>query len=119
MPGSTRSRFPRPWPGVATRTLLLALALPGGGAVAATPPAPSCVDVEVGSARSYACLNRSLRSTAQQAHGPVIAPPVTAGSAPPRVGTYNQAGTREYLGSAFGHSVHPARPVILPPTNIP
>ena len=67
----------------------------------------SCIDVQVGSARSYDCINRALRRTVGAARAVPQPPSLTATSAPNRVGTFNQAATREYLGSSFGRSAIP------------
>ena len=71
-------------------------------------PDKACVDVQVGSARSYDCINRSLRNRVQQVRPPQDDSTVTASSPSNRVGTFNQSATREYLGSNFGHSAIPS-----------
>jgi hypothetical protein len=68
---------------------------------------PSCVDVQAGSAESLACINQALRHKVQQAQPMPDNSTTTATSAPNRTGTFNQAATREFLGSSFGHSAIP------------
>jgi hypothetical protein len=69
-----------------------------------------CVDVRIGQEPFFSCLNEQLRRLADQSHGPVAQPTVTATSPAPAVGTYNQAATRERMGTAFGVSAFPQRP---------
>ena len=108
MSKSTRS----PWP-----ALFLISAVP----LAARAQTQSCVDVQAGSARSYACINQQLRARAQQGRPLPDASTTTASAAPNRTGTFNQAATREFLGSSFGHSavpqphLHTTGPIITPP----
>jgi len=74
------------------------------------PRGDTCVDVRIGDARAYDCLNRQLeravprRRFSAATDAPSVAAPATA------VGTFSEAATRERLGTAFGHSVQPQRP---------
>jgi hypothetical protein len=90
-------------------SLLLGLTLLGAAPVAHAQPNPdrSCVDVQVGSARSYDCINRSLRNRVERVRPPQDDSTLTASSPSNRVGTFNQSATREFLGSSFGHSAIP------------
>jgi hypothetical protein len=62
----------------------------------------------------FKCLNAELAAVVDdQAARNVELQRVVAGTAPasaPAMGLYNQAATRERLGSSFGHSVVPQRP---------
>jgi hypothetical protein len=80
--------------------------------------AQTCVDVQVGSDRSYSCLNRQLERLVPGKRPSSQDAPYSASSPAPQVGTFNQAATRERMGNAFGHSVVPQRPpppVFTPP----
>ena len=81
------------------------------GPAAAQPTQQTCVDVAVGSAQSYSCLNQQLGATARQAHqaagGSV---PYDAASPSNVTGQFNESATRNRLGSNFGRSVTPQRP---------
>jgi hypothetical protein len=70
----------------------------------------SCVDVQIGEARSYSCINAELRRIATGVHAPPALPDVRADSPAPATGTFSQAATRERLGNAFGNSLVPQRP---------
>lgn len=81
-----------------------ALAQAGGQTV------PACVDVRVGSAESYNCLNRELQKQVVQQHQGSTDVLPGATSPAPQVGTFNQAAVAEHLGSNFGTSAIPQRP---------
>ena len=108
LPGSSRGR-------IAGLAVLCAATL--GGAVAraqALPPAPaaaapaqeSCAEVKIGSERSYGCLNRMFEEEARQGRQ-VLPVPSPAGAPAPANGGYNQAETRQRLGTSFGVSAIP------------
>lgn len=107
MPRSMKSRSRRPWAGSAATALALLLAAPVG---ARAQKAAGCTDVRVGSARSYDCLNQALEGDVRRDRPAPDASTLTATSPAPRLGLYNQAGTREHLGANFGISAVPARP---------
>lgn len=104
------------------RGILLASAAFGAGAAApaAEVPKPAsadvCIDVKIGEdhSRYYDCLNRQMqRQTDNQANQQAVTQAAIANSqpqSPTQMGLYNQAATRERLGSSFGHSVVPERP---------
>jgi len=77
----------------------------------------SCVDVAVGSAQSYECINQQLGTLAAQQHRAATpdAPP-TATSPANITGQFDEAATRNRLGRNFGHSVTPERPAYAPPS---
>lgn len=79
-------------------------------------PGTNCTDVQVGSARSYDCVNAQLGAVArgQQKFSSDLNAPVTASSPSNTVGTFNEAATRERLGPNFGKSVQPYRPPAQP-----
>ena len=105
MPRSTRSRC-RPL----SANSLLVLASLAGSSAAAHAAAPNCVDVQVGSARSYDCINQALKGDVASSRAAPDPSTLDATSPAPRIGLYNQAGTREHLGANFGISAFPARP---------
>jgi hypothetical protein len=91
--------------------VVLALCLAARGA-RAQPSHDTCVDVQVGSAQSYACLNQKLQAAARQAHNDP-APgqaPANANSPGNVTGQFNEDATRNRLGDNFGKSVTPERP---------
>ena len=95
------------------------LMLTSAAAAQAAPPPPSaathqtCVDVQVGSAQSYDCLNQQLQGAAQQAprFSSDTSAPYGAASPSNVTGQFNEGATRNRLGSNFGKSVTPERPV--------
>jgi hypothetical protein len=74
----------------------------------------SCVDVQIGAAQSYGCINQQLRHIAEDAPRLNPVPDVGASSPAPATGTFNRAATQERLGNAFGHSIVAQRPPSLP-----
>jgi hypothetical protein len=94
--------------------LLASAAALSSGPARAQPatPAQSCVDVQVGSAQSYDCLNRQLAQDAQKTHAGATGPalPYDATSPSNVTGQFNESATRNRLGANFGHSVTPERP---------
>jgi hypothetical protein len=96
--------------------ILAALAALAAGPVGAQSSHESCVDVTVGTAQSYACLNQRLGTVARQAHqGTQEDAPYNATSPGNVTGQFNQDATRERLGANFGHSVTPQRPAPAAP----
>jgi hypothetical protein len=72
----------------------------------------NCVDVQVGTARSYECLNQQLHAVARQAqraNGTLQTPPYSATSPANQTGQFDEDATRERLGTNFGKSAIPAR----------
>jgi hypothetical protein len=95
----------------ARRLAMAALLLPPASAGAQTSQTQSCVDVKVGTAQSYHCLNQQLGAVARQAHdGTQQDAPYSATSPSNVTGQFNEDATRERLGANFGHSVTPERP---------
>ncbi len=89
----------------------LALAQP-----APQPGHESCVDVQVGTAESYSCLNQKLGAEAVQAHAANTGEaPYDARSPSQVTGQFNESATRNRLGANFGHSVTPQRPAGISP----
>jgi hypothetical protein len=69
----------------------------------------SCVDVQVGTAQSYACINQTLADAARQANKSATqAAPYGIGSPANQTGQFNEDATRNRLGTNFGKSVTPA-----------
>jgi hypothetical protein len=97
-----------------------ALALCGTAAAQAPPAATqNCVDVTIGQAQSYDCINQQLGNLAAQQHRAATSAsdaPYSATSPSNVTGQFNEAATRNRLGNAFGHSVTPERPGYAPAT---
>jgi hypothetical protein len=100
--------------------VLILFGLPGGLATAPADPPPEhpvCVDVRIGADRSafFDCLNADLARTVEQQAGRQAAlQAAVAGaqsSAPTQLGLFNTTATHEQLGTNFGHSAYPQRPV--------
>lgn len=72
----------------------------------------TCVDVQVGTAQSYDCLNQQLQQTARRAASASGATqaPYSATSPSNVTGQFNESATRNRLGGNFGRSVTPQRP---------
>jgi hypothetical protein len=83
-------------------------------AARAQPTQQTCVDVQVGSAQSYDCLNQQLKSATQNAqrYSSDSSAPYTANSPSNVTGQFNESATRNRLGSNFGKSVTPERPAV-------
>ncbi len=98
--------------------MMLLMLVSVGAAQAApqtSPPATqqTCVDVQVGSAQSYDCLNQQLQGVAREAprFSSETSAPYSAASPSNVTGQFNEGATRNRLGSNFGKSVTPERPV--------
>jgi hypothetical protein len=87
----------------------------------APAPAVNCTDVQVGSARSYDCINAQLGNVANAQQRPSSATdaPISASSPGYATGTFNQAATANRLGQNFGKSVVPYRPANNIPPPLP
>lgn len=95
------------------RPVLLFLVCAAANAEAGAADIPgqgACVDVQIGDQRFYDCLNRHLRAVASRRLPAMPEPPDAAGISAPAAGMFNQAATRERMGTAFGHSVLAQRP---------
>ena len=76
----------------------------------------SCVDVKVGSAQSYDCLNQQLSTVAHNAQRPSSQDAPYSATSPGNVtGQFNESATRDRLGTNFGKSVTPERPAVTIP----
>jgi hypothetical protein len=78
----------------------------------------TCVDVKIGSAQSYGCINQELRHIVESAPRLVAVPDLHAGSSASAIGTFDRTATQERLGDAFGHSLVPQRPASPPPVSM-
>jgi hypothetical protein len=100
----------KPWLALA---LLLPAAASAQGLVLGGDPPPSppagdqCTTVTAGSATAFGCLNAQEKALVAQQKAGIDAAGINQNSAPPRLGLYNQAATKEHLGDNFGHSVYP------------
>ena len=92
-----------------TIVLFVVLSVP---ALAQPRPAPdaSCVDVRIGDARYYDCVNREMEQAVPNRRFSTQDAPLGVQAPANVVGTFNQAATAEQLGSNFGKSVTPERP---------
>jgi hypothetical protein len=100
--------------------LLLPLAAHAQGLVLGgdPPPAPAtptpndqqCASVSSSTGVSYGCINAQQKALVAQQKAGTDAAGLNQNSAPPSLGLYNQAATKEHLGDNFGHSVYPQRP---------
>jgi hypothetical protein len=80
-------------------------------AASAQPSHDTCVDVQVGSAQSYACLNQRLAAEAKEAQKSGAAEAPYDATSPSNVtGQFNEEATRNRLGTNFGKSAVPQRP---------
>jgi hypothetical protein len=68
------------------------------------------VDVQVGGARSYKCLNDKLEREVKRVNPPANVPPVDARSSDLKVGVVNTPAVRQQYGRTYGVSVIPYRP---------
>jgi hypothetical protein len=77
----------------------------------------TCVDVQIGSAPYYSCLNEDLARLVPGHRASSADAPVTALLPAPAAGTYNQAALREHLGSNYGFAAvpPPLPPPVFPP----
>ncbi len=91
------------------------LAMAFAGAVHAQSSRDTCVDVQVGTAQNYACINQSLAAAAREAQTSASPVGITIGGQPPanQTGQFNEDATRNRLGTNFGKSVTPARPPVV------
>ncbi|MND90031.1 hypothetical protein D3C80_821070 [compost metagenome] len=120
-----------PSPAGAVRLLLpILLALSPAAALAqqapSSPPPPGvCVQVDVGGDRAghldcaAEALQRAARLAQSQARAAFETPTPDARSSDLSVGVVSQTAVRQRLGSNFGLSVHPQRPVRPAPTPRP
>ncbi|MGJ4996988.1 hypothetical protein ACQR0Z_21375 [Bradyrhizobium sp. HKCCYLS3077] len=69
-----------------------------------------CVEVEVGSERSFGCLNETLRREVDRVNPSFNMPPIDARSPDIRVGNANEAAIRLQYGPNYGRSAVPYRP---------
>jgi hypothetical protein len=81
-------------------------------ALAVAQTQQTCVDVKVGTAQSYNCLNQQLGAIATQGHksSSEADAPYSATSPSNVTGQFNESATRNRLGANFGRSVTPERP---------
>lgn len=68
-----------------------------------------CVDVEIGGARSYGCLNETLRRDVDKVSPSLNLPPIDARSSDTKLGIVNIPAVAQQYGSNFGRSVVPFR----------
>ena len=108
---------------------LFALALPAAAQQADAPkpeiiiggqsPPPArerCVEVEIGGARSFGCLNQQLKRDADRANPITNVAPLDARSSDTKIGIVNLPGVQQQYGRNYGVSVVPYR---SPSTNPP
>jgi hypothetical protein len=81
-----------------------------GGSNPVPRASETCVDVQVGGARSYKCLNDKLEREVKRVNPPANVPPVDARSSDLKVGVVNIPAVRQQYGRNYGVSVIPYRP---------
>lgn len=93
------------------------IAFSASAAEPAPPAAAPCIAVRIGDRQAQAldCLNAALvlavqRQVDQRALAQAVTEVNPLAAAPTRLGLYNQAETRQRLGSNFGISARPQRP---------
>jgi hypothetical protein len=72
----------------------------------------TCVQVKVAGQKpsAYNCLNQQMQQYVQRQSQPQPNPPVSAGSQPNQVGSFNEQSVAEQYGKNFGISAVPYRP---------
>lgn len=71
-----------------------------------------CVDVEIGGASAFGCLNQKLRREVDRVNPSLNLPPIDARSPDVRVGNVNEAAVRQQYGANYGRSAIPFRPSV-------
>lgn len=74
------------------------------------PGHESCVEVEIGTAKAYDCLNTRLKQQAERVKPVPNIPPIDAKSPDIELGIVNMPAVRQQYGRNFGVSVYPYRP---------
>ncbi|SNT31123.1 hypothetical protein SAMN05216374_3084 [Tardiphaga sp. OK246] len=112
---------------ILTISALLALAMPALAQQPPEQPKPEviiggqsppptvrerCVEVEIGGARSFGCLNQTLKRDVEKVNPTLNLPPIDARSGDTKVGVVNLPGVQQQYGQNYGRSVIPYR---LPP----
>lgn len=69
-----------------------------------------CVDVEIGSSRSFDCLNQKFKQQVDRTNPSMNIPPVDARSTDIHTGVVNMPAVQQQYGKNFGHSAMPYRP---------
>ena len=71
-----------------------------------------CVEVEIGGARSFGCLNQTLKRDVEKVNPTLNLPPIDARSGDTKIGIVNLPGVQQQYGQNYGHSVIPYRPAM-------
>ena len=84
------------------------------------PPMPRerCVEVEIGGARSFGCLNQQLKREADRANPITNIAPLDAKSSDTKIGIVNLPGVQQQYGRNYGVSVMPYRPPSASPPGV-
>lgn len=82
-----------------------------------TGAADNCVDVEIGSTKTYDCLNKKMQKQTDGVVRPPTLPPVDAQSSDTKKGVVNVPALRQQYGPNYGKSAVPYRP--QPPSYAP
>jgi hypothetical protein len=87
---------------------------PGAGGAAGgreTGRFERCVDVVIGSEKSFGCLNEKLKRQVDRVNPPITnTPPLDARSQDIKIGVVNTPAVQEQFGKNFGVSAFPYRP---------
>jgi hypothetical protein len=89
------------------------LTLPGSSGQSSTPgTGQTCVQMQIAGQKPspYDCLNQQLQQEVQGVTSTEPSLPLSAGSPPNQVGTFNEQSLSEQYGKNWGHSVIPYRP---------
>ena len=68
-----------------------------------------CVEVEIGGARSFGCLNQTLKRDVDKVNPSLNLPPIDARSSDTRIGIVNLPGVQQQYGQNYGRSIVPFR----------
>jgi len=81
-----------------------------GKTLGEVPGHESCVEVEIGSARAYDCLNTQLKQKVEKVAPLPNIPPLDATSPDTKLGIVNVPAVKQQYGKNYGNSVVPYRP---------
>lgn len=75
-----------------------------------TPVHENCVEVQIGNAKAYDCLNMRLKRQVERINPLPNIPPIDAKSPDVKLGIVNMPAVRQQYGKNFGVSAIPYRP---------
>ncbi len=89
-----------------------------GGQSPPAMPRERCVEVEIGGAKSFGCLNQQLKREADRANPITNIAPLDAKSSDTKLGIVNLPGVQQQYGRNYGVSVVPFRPPSMSPPGV-